>query len=296
MAEGDEHYPRPPDSAYAAICGAFPAFNCLAFTDNAVREDGPIAGHFIRAVVRDGMVIAGQWQKPQLEDISMVHNPEYIHRKLDGAAVKIANAIRHFANIGNPASGSLSRDARYCNDFVSETSQAAEHLAKALLAANGIDPIRVHKLDALASQAQDAGLTDLARALRRLNGTTHEDHMQDYVDPPATPNQGKHAVKRLCLTASLLADNLPNFELWVTGDEAIDLLTNIKNDTTASAIDLENASLREPGTFGSASNEALVKAVLAGKDDLLVTLDGLAQEAISALDGLQPLVPSVPKP
>lgn len=138
------------------------------------------------------------------------------HRKY---VKEIANSLRRFSEALEWASEGFRDQTEIeaegsVDNFVNRSSDAAEHLAKAMLIRNGHQPRLIHNLDRLADDitAESPGL---AEAIRGLNGGTHVDHTRHYSDaPPADQEDVRHAVGRLKRTAQLLAAEEPH---WRSG-------------------------------------------------------------------------------
>ncbi|MCY3880465.1 MAG: HEPN domain-containing protein, partial [Rhodobacteraceae bacterium] len=130
--------------------------------------------------------------------ISPVFNPWF---EISG----LGSALPAFRN------SSAAAGQRAANKFVNRSADAAEHLAKAMLVRNGLQPRAIHDLARLADEIT-AESPELAEAIRSLNGHTQTDHTTHYSNSPqATAESIRHAVRRLKRTGQLLAADLAHW-------------------------------------------------------------------------------------
>lgn len=171
-----------------------------------IQKKSLTVGHIGRAVTRDGLLLAGKWIRPQVNGRLMIDPDEY-RKQLEVLASCLRNAANLFGEIGD-SDLSLSSDGNRCDEFVAETADAAEHLAKALLNRNRIDWKKIHDIDALARQAESGGNKELAKKLRMLNGAVHKDHVAVYGVERASPDDCVHAAERIAAVTFLLEREL----------------------------------------------------------------------------------------
>ena len=125
-------------------------------------------------IARQGRLLAGDWTPPpcRMEDLDVT--PEDLKRNLDIATRDLRSAFLALCDAaldGNP----------YVENVVEDSQQAAETLAKTIVAGFGLSPATVHDLDDLADQLENAcrGRTrdaEVKRALRRGNTRVRWEH------------------------------------------------------------------------------------------------------------------------
>ena len=143
------------------------------------------------AIARQGRLLAGDWTAPpcRIEDLDVP--TEDLGKTLDIAIDDLRGAFFALCE-------AAFRELLYSPKVVEESQQAAEALAKAIIAGFGLSPVTVHDLDALAAQLENAyrgrtrGAEDRRRfsaAIRKLDGNTEAAHKARYhkgpVEPPA---------------------------------------------------------------------------------------------------------------
>ena len=149
------------------------------------------------AIARQGQVLAGEWTPPpcRIEDLEVT--PEDLGQNLDTATRDLCSAFLALCN-------AAFKDLLYVPNVVEYSQQAAEMLAKTIIAGFGLSPATVHDLDALAAQLENAyrGRTRdaeerrlFASAIRKLDGNTRAAHVARYhaapVETPGT-HRGAH--------------------------------------------------------------------------------------------------------
>ena len=143
------------------------------------------------AVARQGRLLAGDWTPPRcrIEDLDVP--AEDLEKNFDIATGDLRSAFFALCE-------AAFRDLLYVPKVVEESQQAAEALAKTIIAGFGLSPVTAHDLDALAAQLENAyrgrtrGAEDRRRfavAIRELDGNTEAAHKARYhkgpVEPPA---------------------------------------------------------------------------------------------------------------
>ena len=181
----------------------------LAFISDAdIRRHRNRLGRLGCELARDARPIAGNWCPPAgLKEPETDHETywEEISNSLSRFAEALRSALPGFRN------SSAAAGQRAANKFVNRSSDAAEHLAKAMLVRNGLRPRAIHHLGLLADDiaAQDP---KLAAEVRSLNGHTKTDHVGHCGNsPPATVEAVSHAAQRLKRAGGLLAAELPHW-------------------------------------------------------------------------------------
>ena len=142
-------------------------------------------------IARQGRLLAGEWNRPacRMEDLDM--KPEDLEQHLDIATRDVRSAFLALCD-------AAFKDVPYVPKVVEESQQAAEALAKIIVAGFGLSPATVHDLNELAAQLENAyrGRTRdaeerrrFAAAIRALDGNTEAAHGSRYhrgpVEPPA---------------------------------------------------------------------------------------------------------------
>ena len=126
------------------------------------------------AIARQGRLLAGEWTPPRCRIENLDVNPEDLKRNLDTATDDLRGA---FLALCEAAFNGL----LYVPKVVEESQQAAEALAKTVIAGFELSPATVHDLDALATQLENAyrgrarsaeERKRFAAAIRRLDGNT----------------------------------------------------------------------------------------------------------------------------
>ena len=158
------------------------------------------------AIARQGRLLAGEWTPPPCRIENLDVTPEDLGENLD-------TAIRDLRSVFLALCDAAVDGRSYVPKVVEDSQQAAEALAKTIIAGFGLSPVAVHDLDALATQLEnayrgrirDAGeRRRFAAAIRALDGNTKAAHEARYhkgpVEPPARTAQ------RIASTLSLQTD------------------------------------------------------------------------------------------
>ena len=101
------------------------------------------------AIARQGRLLAGEWTPPpcRIEDLEVT--PEDLGQNLDTATRDLRSAFLALCD-------AAFKDLLYVPNVVEYSQQAAEMLAKTIIAGFGLSPATVHDLDALAAQLENA--------------------------------------------------------------------------------------------------------------------------------------------
>ena len=158
------------------------------------------------AIARQGRLLAGEWTPPPCRIENLDVTPEDLGENLD-------TAIRDLRSVFLALCDAALDDLRYVPKVVEDSQQAAEALARTVIAGFGLSPVAVHDLEALATQLESAyrgRIRELeerrrfAAAIRALDGNTKAAHEARYhkgpVEPPARTAQ------RIASTLSLQTD------------------------------------------------------------------------------------------
>ncbi|MDD9984181.1 MAG: nucleotidyltransferase domain-containing protein [Gammaproteobacteria bacterium] len=173
------------------------------------------------AIARQGRLLAGEWTRPPCRIENLDVTPEDFGENLE-------TAVRDLRSVFLALCDAALDGRLYVPNVVEDSQQAAEALAKTVIAGFGLSPVAVHDLNALATQLEnayrgrmrDAGeRRRFAAAIRALDGNTKAVHEARYhrgpVEPPA------RTARRVASTLSLQTDWLRwyaerNPEMWVT--------------------------------------------------------------------------------
>ena len=185
---------KTPEAAYRLL-GELPGVRLLGFRAGEIERHKDTAGALEAALARQGITLAGAWQRPACRKEALSMDVARIRANLDNATDAVTRAV--MAGIDH-----LHARGRKRSDWTPVTTgsvDAAEHVAKAILTGYGLSPREVHFLDALAKQLADAyrGRNDPRQAewaerIRAMNGTTRTRRLHDadyrrFVAPPAEP-------------------------------------------------------------------------------------------------------------
>ena len=138
------------------------------------------------AIARQGRLLAGVWTPPRcrIEDLDVVH--EDLERNLDAAIRDLQVAFFLLCDVAV-------KELLYVPKLVEESQQAAEALAKSIIAGFGLSPVAVHDLADLATQLENAyrgrrreaeERRRFAAAIRELDGKTQIAHVARYHASP----------------------------------------------------------------------------------------------------------------
>ena len=155
------------------------------------------------AIARQGRLLAGDWTPPSCRTEDLDVKPEDFKRSLDTTTSDLRSAFFALCN-------AAFKGAHYAAKVVEESQQAAETLAKTIVAGFGLSPATVHDIDQLADQLENAcrGRTRdaeerkrFAAAIRELDGNTEAAHIARYHAEPVEPPS--HTALRLGRTLRL---------------------------------------------------------------------------------------------
>ena len=154
------------------------------------------AGAMEAALVREGVTLAGVWRRPRCRneglDMDMVRIRASLANATDNVGKSVLAGIRHLHAVED-------WERADWTPVMTGSVDAAENIAKAIVAGHGLSPREVHFLDALADQLKNAyrGRGDPRRAywadlIRSMNGTTrtrrlHGADYRRFTAPPAEP-------------------------------------------------------------------------------------------------------------
>ena len=185
---------KAPEAAYRLL-DALPGVRLLGIGAGEIERHKDTAGALEAALARQGVTLAGAWQRPACRKEALTMEVVRIRAHLANATDQMDKAVR--AGIEHLYAMEWER-----GDWTLLTTgsvDAAEHVAKAVLTGYGLSPREVHFLDALAEQLANAyrGRNDPRQAewaerIRAMNGTTrtlrlHDADYRRFVAPPAEP-------------------------------------------------------------------------------------------------------------
>ena len=189
-------------TARAALQG-LEGVNAIVLTPDAIREHRNHAGRVEAAVARQGRLLAGGWTRPRCRRENLDMEPEEFREGLTIATGDLRGAVTALCD--------AAADGRaYAANAVELSQQAAETVAKGVIAGFGLSPAAVHDLEALADQLESAyrgrrggeeERRSFASAIRGLNGDTRAAHAARYSRRPV--EDPSRTVERIIRTLAL---------------------------------------------------------------------------------------------
>lgn len=184
------------------LLGEHERVNAIVLRPEAIEEYRDRATRLEAAIVRQGRLLAGTWSRPEcrMEDLEM--DPDEFRKDQEVAIWDIQNAVTLLCD------AALDHD-EYVPNLVELSQQAAEAVAKSIIAGHGLTPTATHELSDLATQLENAyrgrrGEEErrrFAQAIRALNGNTRAAHGARYagvrVEEPADTVERLLRVQRL---------------------------------------------------------------------------------------------------
>ena len=170
--------------------------NAIVLRPDAIEESRDQAPRVEAAIARQGRLLAGAWNRPQCRMEYLEMEPEDFRGDLEIAVRDIQNAVSVLCD------AALDGDD-YVPNLVELSQQAAEGVAKSIVAGHGLSPVETHELNELAAQLEnayrsrrDAGeRRRYADAIRGLNGNARAAHGARYAKVPV--EEPRHTVQRL---------------------------------------------------------------------------------------------------
>ena len=158
------------------------------------------------AIARQGRLLAGKWTPPPCRIENLDVTPEDLGENLETAVSDLRSVFLALCD--------AALDGRlYVPKVVEDSQQAAEALAKTVIAGFGLSPVTVHDLDALATQLENAYRGRIhesaerrrfAAAIRALDGNTKAAHEARYHKGPIEPPV--RTAQRIASTLALQTD------------------------------------------------------------------------------------------
>ena len=149
------------------------------------------------AIARQGQLLAGEWIPPRCRGEDLDVTAEDIGDHLDIATRDVRSAFLALCD-------AAFKGQSYIPNIVEDSQQAAETLAKTIIAGFGLSPTAVHDLNALASQLDNAyrgrirgaeARRRFAAAIRALDGNTKAAHEARYRKGPV--ERSERTVERI---------------------------------------------------------------------------------------------------
>jgi len=184
------------------LLGEHERVNAIVLRPEAIEEHRDRATSLEAAIARQGRLLAGRWSRPEcrMEDLEM--DPDEFRKDLEVAIRDIQSAVTLLCD------AALDGD-EYVPNLVELSQQAAEAVAKSIVAGHGLTPTATHELNELATQLENAyrgrrggeERRRFAQAIRALNGNTRAAHGARYargeVEAPADTVERLLRVQRL---------------------------------------------------------------------------------------------------
>ena len=172
------------------LLGEHERVNAIVLRPEAIEKYRDRGTRLEAAIARQGRLLAGTWSRPEcrMEDLEM--DPDEFREDLEVAIRDIQSAVTLLCD------AALDSD-EYVPNLVELSQQAAEAVAKSIVAGHGLTPTATHELNELATQLENAyrgrrggeGRRRFALAIRALNGNTRAAHGARYargqVEAPA---------------------------------------------------------------------------------------------------------------
>ena len=184
------------------LLGEHERVNAIVLRPEAIEEYRDRATRLEAAIARQGRLLAGTWSRPEcrMEDLEI--DPDEFREDQEIAVRDIATAVTQLCN------AALDGD-EYVPNLVELSQQAAEAVAKSIVAGHGLTPTTTHELNELATQLENAyrgrrGGDErrlFAQAIRELNGNPQAAYGARYtrgqVEAPADTVERLLRVQRL---------------------------------------------------------------------------------------------------
>ena len=181
------------------LLGEHERVNAIMLRPEAIEEYRDRATRLEAAIVRQGRLLAGTWSRPQCRREHLEMEPDEFREDLEVATWDIQNAVTLLCD------AALDED-EYVPNLVELSQQAAEAVAKSIVAGHGLTPIATHELNELATQLENAyrgrrGGDErrlLAQAIRELTRAAHgARYARGRVEEPADTVERLLRVQRL---------------------------------------------------------------------------------------------------
>ena len=183
---------KAPEAAYRLL-DSLPGVRLLGIEAGEIERHKDTAGALEAALARQGVTLAGAWQRPTCRKEALTMEVVRIRAHLANATDQMDKAVR----AGIEHLYAMEWERGDWTLLTTGSADAAEHVAKAVLTGYGLSPREVHFLDALAEQLanayrgrNDSRQAEWAERIRAMNGTTrtrrlHGADYRRFVAPPA---------------------------------------------------------------------------------------------------------------
>ena len=184
------------------LLGEHERVNAFVLKPEAIEANRDQASRIEAAIARQGRLLAGAWNRPESRMEHLEMEPEDFRGDLEIAVRDISNAVSVLCG------AALDGDV-YVPNLVEFSQQAAEAVARSIVAGHGLLPIAAHELNDLAAQLENAysgrsGAEERVRyaeAIRGLNGNARAAHGARYargqVEAPSDTVERLLGVQRL---------------------------------------------------------------------------------------------------
>ena len=184
------------------LLGEHERVNALVIKPEALEEYRDRATRLEAAIARQGRLLAGTWSRPECRMEGLEMEPDEFRKDMEVAIWDIQNAVTLLCD------AALDSD-EYVPNLVELSQQAAEAVAKSIVAGHGLTPTATHEPNELATQLENAyrgrrggeERRRFAQSIRALNGNTRAAHGARYagvrVEEPADTVERLIRVQRL---------------------------------------------------------------------------------------------------
>ena len=178
--------------------------NAIVLTPGSIREHRNQAGRIEAVVAREGRLLAGVWTRPRCRKENLDMEAEEFREGMTIATRDLRGAVTALCD------AALDGGVTYVANVVELSQQAAEGVAKSIIAGFGLSPAAVHDLNGLATQLQSAyrgrrkereDRLFFASMIRGLNGDTLAAHAARYSRRPV--EEPSRTVDRIIRTLEL---------------------------------------------------------------------------------------------
>ncbi len=189
-----------------AACASFRGIervNAIVLTPGSIREHRNQAGRIEAVVAREGRLLAGVWTRPRCRKENLDMEAEEFREGMTIATRDLRGAVTALCDAALDG-------ATYVANVVELSQQAAEGVAKSIIAGFGLSPAAVHDLDGLATRLRSAyrgrgkereDRLFFASMIRGLNGDTLAAHAARYSRRPV--EEPSRTVDRIIRTLEL---------------------------------------------------------------------------------------------
>ena len=135
------------EQAACRLLGQHERVNAIVLKPEAIEKYRDRASRLEAAIARQGRLLAGAWSRPQCRMEHLDMEPDEFREDLEVAIRDIENAVTQLCNAALD-------DDEYVPNLVELSQQAAEAVAKSIVAGHGLTPTATHELNELATQLE----------------------------------------------------------------------------------------------------------------------------------------------